>query len=645
MYPKCNQIIKFLTILFLAMFPAISGYAQEWGKVTEEELKAEAPPDYPEANAIILFDIGEMRVSTENIEYTRHVRMKVLNKAGITEIGDIEISFWEGDKISRLKAHTITPDGKKHEVQKKDIFDKISGSRCSKTFSFPAVAEYSILEYTYTNRNERYLRLDPWYFHNEYYTLRSEFCLILNWGFTYSTASVNVPAANQKATEEYLMNVNDPNGPRPKASTWKMTNLPPIKDEPYMSFIKGYMATLYCQLVSYKNEYSLYEYVKDWPSLGEQFQKIIDEYIDKKDLIKKLTDSLIGGLSANAEKAKAIYYFVTKEIATKASEKGYYFNNDKLSGLLINKTGTEDEKNILLRQMYKAAEMPSSPVLIGTRNSNIFIPQLYQLHQFNHIITMTEVDSTRYFLDANNKYCSFGVLPPESRASGGLLVDGKNSSLVKITAVEPKSSRIEKNVIHIVGDSLATCSTSVKFTGYYAIDYGQDYDQTEPKKFIKDYFLDKLDVEYNIDTFACSSPNPELFLADFVFSPKNYFKVLDNSVSLRGLNLAFRSNPFVNKRRFFPVDFQYPFVYQNMTEIAIADSVASFTLPEPLSFEIAGASFTRNCMFDGAHYIISNRLSIDKAAFSPSVYAQLRDFFAKMAAAGEDPIILTRSSQ
>jgi hypothetical protein len=532
-------------------------------------------------------------------------------------------------------------------VQKKDIYDKVSGDYRNKSFSFPAITEYSILEYTYENRNERFGRLDPWYFQSEFYTLRSEFCLILDWGYSYSTAMLNVPAANQIPTERQLSNINDPLGSRSKASTWKMTDLPPIKDEPYMSFRKGYMATLYCQLVFYKDiqgDYT-YDFIKDWRSLGERFQKMIDEYINEMDIIKKLTDSLIGGLSTNAEKAKAIYSLVSKEIATKASEKGYYFDNKKLSELLANKNGTSDEKNILLCQMYKAAGMPSYPVLLGTRYNRVFIPQLYQTHQFNHIITVVDVASVRYFLDATNKYCSFGVLPPESRAVGGLLLDGKKSALLAITAIEPKSSRIEKNVIHIEGDSLATCSTSVKFTGYYAIDYGQDYDKTEPEKFIKDYFLDKLDVEYDIDTFTCNSPNPELFLADFVFSPKNYFKILDNSISLRGLNFVFRNNPFVNKKRFFPVDFQYPFVYQNTTEIAITDSIVSFTLPEPLSFEISGASFTRNCMFDGNHYIISNRLAIDKAAFSPTVYSQLRDFFAKMAVAGEDPIILTRNSQ
>jgi hypothetical protein len=647
MYPKCNQIINFLTILFWAIFPAITGHAQEWGKVTEAELKVEAPPDYPEANAIILFDIGKMHIGAEIIEFTRHVRIKVLNKAGITEIGDIEIPYWEGDKIVGLKAQTITPDGKKHEVQKKDIFDKVSGEYKAKSFSFPAITEYSILEYTYENRNKRFHRLDPWYFQSGLYTLSSEFCLVLDWGYTYSTATINVPSANQIPTERKMTNINDPLGSRSKAFTWKMTNLPPIKDEPYMSFRRGYMATLYCQLVYYRDiqgDYT-YDFVKDWRSLGEQFQKMIDEYIDEKNLIKKLADSLIGGLPSNAEKAKAIYYFVSKEIATKESENYHYFDNDKLSKLLVAKTGTADEKNILLCQMYLAAGMQSYPVLIGTRHSQVFIPQLYQIHQFNHIITIVDVASVRYFLDATNKYCSFGVLPPKSRAVGGLLLDGKNSALLAIVAIEPKSSRIEKNVIHIDGDSLATCSTSVKFTGYYAINYGEDFDQTEPEKFIKDYFLDKLDVEYEIDTFTCSSPNPELFLADFVFSPKNYFKILDNSVSLQGLNFSFRSNPFVSEKRFFPVDFQYPSVYQNTTEIAIEDSIVSFTLPEPLSFEISGASFSRNCMYDGARYIISNRLSIDKAAFSPSVYSQLRDFFTKMGAATEDPIILTRNSQ
>jgi hypothetical protein len=643
---KPHRFIIFLTLLFVSIFLALSSFAQEWGKVTDEEKKIGAPEDCPEANAIILFDIGETRITPQEIEFSRHVRIKVLNKAGITEIGDIEIPYWEGDKISRFKAQTITPDGKKHEVNKKDIYDKISGDYYAKSFAFPAIEEFSILEYSYTNRNKRFSRLDPWYFQDEYYTLNSEFCLILDWGFTYSMATINVPAKNQTASEKFLVNITDPAGSKRKASTWKMTNLPPIKNEPFMCHRMGYLAGLYFQLVSYKalKEFEVYEFAKDWPTLGERFQKSIDLYVDNNGRVKKLTDSLTGGLSSKSEMAKAIYYFVLKEIATKRTEKNQYFDNEKLSDMLISKTGTEDEKNILLCQMYKALGMTSYPVLIGTRNRNVFIPQLFQLHQFNHIITVVEIDSVRYFLDSENRYCSFGILPPLSRAAGGLLIDGKNSNTIRIKPNDTESSRIEKSIIHISGDTLATCSTSVKFTGYYAIDYGKDFDRTEPETFAKNYFLDKLGVEYDLDTFTFRSPNPELFLADITFSPKNYFKILDNSISLTAVNYSFRDNPFANNRRFFPVDFLYPFVYQSTTEIASTDSIVSFTLPEPLSFQIGGASFTRDCTFDGDRYIINNRLTVDKAIFSPNVYTQLRDFFIKMAAASQDPIVLTRSN-
>ncbi|MEP0828868.1 MAG: DUF3857 domain-containing protein, partial [bacterium] len=185
----------FLTVVYFILpvtIPAVI-HAQNWGKVTPEEWSLTPPPDYPEANAVIVFDKGTMKVTNEVIKLSRHVRMKVFNKAGADEIGSIDIPFSDDDRLSDLDAQTITPDGKKHQVNKKDIHTKTYGTSKARTFSFPVLDSGCVVEYRYTISNQTYYRLDPWYFQSDLFTLRSEFVLILGPGFTYSSATMNMP--------------------------------------------------------------------------------------------------------------------------------------------------------------------------------------------------------------------------------------------------------------------------------------------------------------------------------------------------------------------------------------------------------------------------------------------------------------------
>ena len=55
--------------------------AQKWGKITDDEWAIQAPADYPEANAVIIFSRATLRVTPDVIEIEYHYRMKVLNSA------------------------------------------------------------------------------------------------------------------------------------------------------------------------------------------------------------------------------------------------------------------------------------------------------------------------------------------------------------------------------------------------------------------------------------------------------------------------------------------------------------------------------------------------------------------------------------
>lgn len=640
---SCFRYLFIITAALILL--CSSAFGQKWGKVTDEEIQQGPPEDYPEANAVILFDIGRMEVSVERVELHRHVRIKILTRAGIEEAGDIGFSYDEEDRIRSLQAQTITPDGKKIKVDKDEFFTKTLGGYKYTTFAFPALDSGCIIEYKYINTNERLHRLDAWYFQSDLYTLYSEFSLILNPGFVYSSATVQVPPEKREPETEYLPNPDDMYGRRNQKFTWKLTDLPPINDEPYMSFRDNYLASIYNQLVSYETAHSKWDYIKGWPDIGEKFQFSIEEYIDKRKDIEKLADSLTVGLTDPLEKAKTIYNYVIREIKTQDDDKGYYFSNDKLSVMLGNKCGTGDEKNILLTQMLKSAGLSAWPVLIGTRDKTVFNPKLYQAQQFNRIITFVDIKPTFYYLDATSGYCPFGILPPESRATGGLLLDGRKSELVKIVVDDTKAYRKDMTYMTVDADGAVKCSTSVQFCGYFASSYGERWDEKQPDEFVKDYLLDRLDAAYDMDSPNYKQDSLGILQIDITYSLDDYVRRLDNNMVLKPVQYYFRENPFKSEKRFFPVDFNFPFVYQNIVQIAFDNDYVAQTLPEPIQLEIPGASYTRNCMSDGEHIIINSQLSVDKPFFPQQLYPRLREFFIQATSAVEDEVVVSIASE
>jgi len=632
----CNAFILF------ALLIGPNLYADEWGKISELEKTLGPPENYPEANAIVIFDKGKTEIYVDYIVYSRHVRYKVLNKAGIEEVADIGISYHKDDKIKSLNAHTITPDGKKHKVEKKNFFQKTAGDYREETFAFPAVDSGCIIEYKYKKISEDYGSLDPWYFQDKHYTLYSEICLVLDPGFTYSTAELNVPYPYNNPKEEKIVDLA--NNAEFKSFTWTMKNIMPVKDEPYMGFRKNYLATLHGQLVSYNNEYFNKTYIKNWTDLGEQFQQFIDDYVNEKKLIKKIADSLIAGLSNKREMAEKLYDYVKLEYKSKADEMGHYFANEKLGELINLKFGTREEKNILLTELLKAADIAAWPVLIGTRNNSVFMPNVYQLHQFNHIITMAEISSSRIFLDTWKNNCPFEILPPDSRASGGLKVDKRQSEIIKIQTVDPPTSRKDYSKIYIGVDNISFCTTLVKYSGYDAIEFGEVLEEKKPADLVNDKFLERLDATHNCDSTEISYLDSGQIELNFFYTLDNYRRNLDTMIAIKPIQFRFTENPFENEKRYFPIDFSYPMEYHSICEMHFDPGILPLSIPKPVTLEIPGIKFTRNCMYDGTKVIINSQLAISRTAYQPGAYSDIRKLFIDMATAATEEVVLTNNS-
>lgn len=627
-----------IAVIFLSL-GALPASAQKWGEVTTEEWGLQAPADFPESNAAVLFDIGKLIVTTDGISFARHVRMKVFTNAGADEVGDVSVEYRDDDKLKGLKAQTITPDGQKHEVDRSAFYSKLYGSTQEKTFAFPAVEPGSILEYRYELVNERFVSLDPWYFQSDLFTMKSSFTLVLAPGFTYSSLAKNIPRSEQEAVIEDNMATKD------RSFTWTRNNLPPVTDEPYMSATSDYLSSLYCQLAQYVGTYQTQNFIRGWPDLGEGYSDMVLGYTRKDGGLKEVLATVIDPNAPKQENnARAIYNFVTRNYKGKSD--GGWFTHENLKTLLVEKYGTTREKNLLLTEMLRRAGIDAWPVMISTRDHGVFKPELYQATQFNHLIVYAVIDSIGTFMDASSRFCPYGSLPSNSMTNGGLLLDGKNSELVRVFTNIPTCLRVDVTNISIDTVGQAHCSTAVGFTGYFTSVYGNLYEQEEPEDFVKDRFVEKVSDDYDLGEYSFDyDTTTNQCKLSVAYVARDLTEELDQNILISPVDYYLKSNPFTLKRRDFPIDFGFPFTYQRIVNIHCGGNAALGQMPADTSFQILGASYRRHVSRAGNDVKVECKLIVETPTFSPVDYQQVRQFFTSIEDVSQQQVVFMRTAE
>lgn len=630
-------IVIGLKASLLVLCLASIGFCQKWGKVTDDEWNYQPPRQYPEANAVILFDRGELEVTTDGISLTRHVRIKVFNQAGAEEAGDASFNYRDGDKIKSLKAHTITPDGKKHKVKKKGFHTKSYGSYKSKVFSFPKIEDGSILEYRYYQFHKRFTYLDPWYFQADLYTVMCTFVLELAPGFIYSAVTNNIPASAQKGIKHHNTHTDI------ISYTWTMKDLLPMRDEPYAGAVRNYASALHYQLVSYKGKYWSTTFVEDWSDLGLIYtESMIDDYVKKSNKeLKELVPRVVGEAVEDQEKSRLIYEWVRDSIRTRRDDDGKYYSHEYVKEMLTDRFGTADEKNVLLVEMSRRAGLSAWPVWICTRDHGLFNPEIHQVQQFNHMIACIQTDSKVMFHDAASQYCPYGILPPRCLVAAGFLLDGDESRVIKLSSEEVKSYRADNTLVTIQPDGTARCSTTTILSGYYTVYYGQKYEMNDPEEFMEDYFLDNLSCQYELENYSFEEdPEKNQCRLTLTFTSSDLVQRLDNNLLVKQPLLRFVENPFVDEKRFFPVDFMFPFTQHSIITFRVEDSLSSVQLPADITATIDGAEFTRQSRSTGSDNIVESRIVVSEAFIPIHLYRPLRKFFTTIEDAYAEQVVL-----
>jgi hypothetical protein len=433
----------FLFFLFCYPLLPVTSYGQDklpvkFGKVTPQDFNVVPPGNDTAATAVVVADFGSSTFEGNQkgwftLEFKHSRRIKILRRNGF-DAATITIPLYTAgtneEKLQGLKATTYNlENGKVVETRldDKSVFtDKPAKHWIYKKFTFPALKEGSIIEYSYTQESPFIFQLQPWQFQGEYPCLWSEYQADIPNFFEYATLAQGfVPFfINKSDSRTVTFNMTDPSfaGKDEKYTfsdnvvmhRWVVRDVPALKEEPFTTSIGNYVSRIEFQLARYNfpNGGPMEDKMGSWELLSKTLLEEDDFGADLNKNNGWLDDDLktiVKGATGDREKAKKIYAYVRDNFT--CTGHGNLYTANPLKTVYKNRNGNEAELNLLLVAMLRHEKITADPVILSTRAHGFTHPMYPLLGRFNYVICQAYTDTTFHYLDASEPWLGFERLP------------------------------------------------------------------------------------------------------------------------------------------------------------------------------------------------------------------------------------------
>lgn len=672
------RILKTTFILLTAFLCSVNSIiAQDktpvrFGKVKIEDFDVKAPAFDSGANAVVVADWGNSEFVantsdlTVSLQFTKKTRIKILNKNGF-DAATVNIYLYASgtgsaaERLESLKAYTYNiEDGKVVEtkVDNSSVFtEKKNKNWIIKKFTFPALKEGSLIEYSYTIQSDFFSNFQAWAFQGEYPRLWSEYNAGIPEFYRYVTLSqgyrpffINKVEQSQvrfsfrvryevsggggfgeTGSPIHYTNVDIPGSQ--DNHRWVMKNVPGLKPESFTTTLNNHIAKIEFQLaqIHYPNTIP-HPFMSDWRKVAESFRDA-DRFgglINRSNgWLDDNMKQIVADAKTQEEKARNIFQYVRDNISEK-NDYGIYATTT-LKDVFKNKSGNVADINLLLLAMLRHEKIDADPIILSTRSRGI-TNEIYPLmDRYNYVIVKALIDGRVVYLDASDSKIGFGKLPLE--CYNGHAREVTKDVLLPVYFFADSLKETSSTNVFIINDANGgkPLGTVTENLGYYSSlhlrnelanmkedQYEKEYKTSLPENVeMKNFKIDS--VKNYDDPIAITYETSYQAFGD---NDIIYFNPLQENI--------IKKNPFVAAQRFYPVEM--PFT-QNLTytlSMEIPKGYVVDELPKSTRLTLNGEDgmFEYIIQKDTENIQMRVRLKINKANFTNEDYETLRDFYA-----------------
>jgi len=621
-----------------------------FGDVSIEMLASDKIEEFPDAEAVVLFDKGVSNFYEDegfNIRFERTKRIKILKKSGY-RWSDISIPYYtdgfgKTEVIRDIKAITYNiEDGRvvKTEVDPSTIFkEKINDFWSQLKFAFPQVKEGAIVEFRYTHETPFLFNLPDWEFQARIPTLSSEYevAIIPYYNYVFIAQGLTHFDKNKNFQRKFKTIGSSHFEVELKENVFQFgkNNIPAFADEEFITSVDDYIMKIDFQLSSINlPNGGTREIMSTYPKLISEFLKS-SSYGKFLKHAEKQTAGLVESLDLqnlpHLEKVKAIADFAKSEFIWDFRKRRFTYKSVK--SLLEKRTGNSTEINLLLVGMLRNAGIEAYPVLLSSRDHGKIKSDYPFADFFNYTIAYVKTEVGALLLDATEDLLPFDRIPPRCFNDRGLIIEGKSEQWVDLSL--PVMSN-ENNIITINVSEVETTATLVRSsTEYSSFDAKKRF--KDNKASIIDSFSSSFEEITAIRTINYDNPN------------KQYIVALEGSVELEEignqlliqpfLGLTIDKNPFTAKNRSYPIDMVYKTKKEYNSIVTLPESYKVAEIPSPytLNNDLAEISLT----ISNTNNVVTctAKFMLKKDLYHPGEYARIKHYYDQVVKYFNTPIL------
>ncbi|MCD7971110.1 MAG: DUF3857 domain-containing protein [Candidatus Azobacteroides sp.] len=660
---KLKRIVSF--VLFFLFF-SVSFYAQEislkYGKVTNDELEMTSYEKDTSAVAVVIYDDGytsynwvgdDFQISTEVKK-----KIKILKQEG-TDKATITIPYYLKSNSSReyikgLEAIAYNLENGqvvKTKLEKKYIFEEeLGGNYRLIKFSIPNVKEGTVIEYKYQRLSDfiydlpdKNMQTDIPVMNSRYEVLIPEYYVFNIETKGYEKIDVKETAKNQQFTIHMRSVGTFRVSSVSRNIVYTATDLPGLENEHHVWCKQDYVTGIRFELkgTNYPRDYYR-AFTKDWESLEKTLREsAFGSSIKISNPYKKEIQELLKGVEDDNSKIALTHAFVKSKI--KWNEVYSFMGNDTKDAVK-NGTGNNAQINVVLISALKDAGIKAYPILISRRSKGRLpytYPSIDALNTF--IVAAQASDGAVYYMDGSATYGNVNMLPTDLLVDRGRVFEPTVAQKwVNLTNI----SRNRQNCLIQVslndeGNLVGELTSS--YSGQMAYEYKRTYYQGKDSTSHVEKLAETKKISIDSIFIEGKEPMSNMVKEKIVFSQpvgEGGEYVYINPMIFPHLAV----NEFTQTERKLPVEFDYPYTYQQNIVLTVPDNYEIEEIPK--SMQIVLDENKGKCTFQiqqaGNTLNVNYRFDLNQVLFPAMDYQHLSEFFGQVVAKNQETIVLKK---
>ncbi|HEX8087207.1 MAG TPA: DUF3857 domain-containing protein, partial [Blastocatellia bacterium] len=647
------------SLLGLALMSATAYAGDDVPQWLRQAASAKTAPYGKDVRAVVLWNESRVTVDEDGkVTTVDSYAVRVLNREGREEAVAKQVYNTDSGKVREMRAWLIGPSREVKKYGKDQVIDAALASndvyneaRAKLIVGRKDADTGAVFGYEVTSEERSVFTQLIFDFQRRLPVKLSRLTLSLPEGWRADSVTFNRPKVE----------------PVVKGSTytWELSDLAFVEEEPLSPPITNLIPRL---AVSYfppeGKKAGIARTFSNWVEVSRWLTELSDPQAALDDALAGKARQLAAGAKTELERIQSIGRYVQSvnyvSIQTGLGRGGGY-RPHAATDVYAKSYGDCKDKANLMRAMLKAIDIQSYLVCIYAGDPTYVRDEWASPQQFNHCIIAVKLsDKTQVpnavnhpslgrllVFDPTDDNTPVGGLPDHEQGSLALVVAGDAGALLRMPTTQPEANRLERMAEVVLSpDGSITASLHERSVGQSAVDERSLYRALSGPDYLKR--IEKW-IANGASGATISSLNPADDSAGGRFALDVDFKALHYGQVMQGRMLIFRP-AIVSRRdslfltdgtRRHPVVLE-PNAYTETVKVRLPEGFEVDELPSAMKLDTPFGTYATSYVVKNGQLSFTRSLILRGATIPAVDYENVRDFFKKMGAAEQTPVVLAK---